>query len=54
MLKENHIEIYSRYNEGKSVVGGRFIRTWKNKISNRMTTVSKNVDFDVLNDIKWF
>ena len=54
MLKENHVEIYSTYNEGKSVIGGKFIRTWKNKISKRMTAVSKNVYCDVLNDIKWF
>ena len=28
----NNIEIYSTYNEGKSVVTERFIRTLKNKI----------------------
>ena len=28
-LKENHIEMYSTYNEGKSVVAERFIRTVK-------------------------
>ena len=50
-LKINNIEIYSTYNEGKSVVAERFIRTLKNKISKRMTTISKNVYIDVLNDI---
>ena len=31
-LKINNIEIYSTFNEGKSVVAERFIRTLKNKI----------------------
>ena len=43
--------MYLRHNEGKSVVTERFIRTLKNKIYKHMTTVSKNVCFDVLNDI---
>ena len=30
-LKINNIEMYSTYNEGKSVVAERFIRTLKNK-----------------------
>ena len=41
----------STYNEGKSVVAERFIRTLKNKILKHMTAVSKNVYFDVLDDI---
>ena len=41
----------STYNEGKSVVAERFIRTLKNKIFKHMTAVSKNVYFDVLDDI---
>ena len=49
-LKIN-IEMYSTYNEGKSVVAERFIRTLKNKIFKHMTAVSKNVYFDVLDDI---
>ena len=43
--------MYSTYNEGKSVVTERFIRTIKNKIYKHMTAISKNVSFDVLNDI---
>ena len=43
--------MYSTYNEGKSVVAERFIKTLKNKIYNHVTAVSKNVYFDVLNDI---
>ena len=31
-LKTNNIEMNSKYNEGKSVVAERFIRTLKNKI----------------------
>ena len=50
-LKRNNIEMYSTYNEGKSVVAERFIRTLKNKIFKHMTAISKNVYFDVLDDI---
>ena len=50
-MKINNIEMYSTYNEGKSVVAERFIRTLKNKIFKHMTAISKNVYFDVLDDI---
>ena len=50
-LKLNNIEMYSTYNEGKSVVAERFIRTLKNKIFKHMTAISKNVYIDVLDDI---
>ena len=43
--------MYSTDNEGKSVVAERFIRTLKNKIFKHMTAISKNVYFDVLDDI---
>ena len=43
--------MYSAYNEGKSVVAARFIRILKNKIFKHMTAISKNVYFDVLDDI---
>ena len=46
-----NIEMYSAHNEGKSVVAERFIRTLKNKIYKHMTAISKNVYFNVLNDI---
>ena len=42
-LKTNDIEMYSTYNEEKSVVAERFIRMLKNKIFKDMTTISKNV-----------
>ena len=50
-LKINNIEMYSTYNEGKSVVAERFIRTLKNKIFNHIAAISKSVYFDVLDDI---
>ena len=50
-LKYNGIEMYSTHNEGKSVVAERFIRTLKYKIYKHMTAISKNVYFDVLNEI---
>ena len=43
--------MYSTYNEGKPVVAEIFIRTLKNKIFKHVTAISKNVYFDVLNDI---
>ena len=43
--------MYSAFNEGKSVVAERFIRTLKNKILKHMTAISKNVYFNVLEDI---
>ena len=43
--------MYSTYNEGKSIVAERFIRTLKNEIYKHMTAISKNVSFDVLDDI---
>ena len=43
--------MYSTYNEGKSVVAERFIRTIKNKILKHMTAIHKNIYFDVLDDI---
>ena len=47
----NNIEMYSTYNEGKSAVSERFIRALKNEILKHMTAVSKNVFFDVLDNI---
>ena len=43
--------MYSTYNEGKSVVAERFIRRLKNKIFKHITAISKNIYFDVLDDI---
>ena len=50
-LKINNIEMYSTYNEGKSVVAERFVRTLKKNIFKHMSAISKNVYFDVFDDI---
>ena len=43
--------MYSTHDEGKSVVAETFIRTIKNKIYKHMTSISKNVYIDKLDDI---
>ena len=43
--------MYSTYNEGKSVVAERFIRTLKNKLYKHMTAADNNVYYDVLDDV---
>ena len=43
--------MYLTYNEGKSVAAEKFIRTLKNKIFKHLRAISKNVYFDVLDDI---
>ena len=50
-LRNNNIEMYSIDNEGKSVIAERFIRTIKNKIYKYMTSISKNVYIDKLDDM---
>ena len=50
-LSDNDINMYSTYNEGKSVVAERFIRTLKNKLYKHMTATGKNVCYDVLDDV---
>ena len=50
-LSRNNIIMYSTYNEFKSVVVERFIRTLKNKLYKYMTATGKNVYYDVLDDI---
>ena len=50
-LKINNIGMYSTYNERKSVVTERFIRTLENKIFKNMTAISKNIYFDALDDM---
>ena len=49
-LKDNDIEMYSIHNEGKLAVAERFIRILKNKIYKYMTSVSKNVYIDKLDE----
>ena len=43
--------MYSTFNEGKSVVAERFIRTSKSKLYKHMTATGKNVYYDVSDDI---
>ena len=43
--------MYSMHNEGKSVVAERFITILKNKIYKYMTSISKKVYIDKLDDI---
>ena len=50
-LSDNDIIMYSTYNEGKSVIAERFIRTLKNKLYEHMTATGKNVYYDVLDDL---
>ena len=52
-LSDNDIIMYSTFNEGKSVVAERFIRTLKNKLYKHMTATGKNVYYDVLDDDKY-
>ena len=50
-LSDNDIIMYSTYNEGKSVVAERFIRTLKSKLYKHMTAIGKNVYYNVLDDV---
>ena len=50
-LEKNGIEIYSTHNEGKSLIPERFIRALMNKNYKYMTSISKNVYIDKLEDI---
>ena len=50
-LSRNNIITYSTYNEGKSVVTERFIRTLKNKLYKHMMATVKNIYYNVLDDI---
>ena len=50
-LSDNDIIMYSTYNEGKSEVAERFIRTLKNKLYKHMTATGKKVYYDVSDDV---
>ena len=43
--------MYSKHNEVKSVVAERFIRTLKKEIYKYLTSISKDLDSDKLDDI---
>ena len=50
-LQNNDVEMNSTHDEEKFVITERFNKTLKNKIYNYMTSVSKNVYIDQLDDI---
>ena len=50
-LSDDDINMYSTYNEDKSVVAERFIRTLKNRLYKHMKATGKNVYYDVLDDV---
>ena len=50
-LSDNDINMYSTYNEGKSVVAERFIRTLKNKLYKHMTATGRKIYYDVLDNV---
>ena len=49
-LQENDIEMHSTHNEGQSDIAERFIRILKKKIYKYMTSISKNVYIQILDD----
>ena len=50
-LKNNDIEMHWTHKKRKSVIAEKFIRTLKNKIYKYMTSISKNVYIDKLNNV---
>ena len=50
-LEKMGIEMYSTHNEGKSVVAERFIITLNNEIYKHMTSASKNIYNNKLDDL---
>ena len=50
-LEKIDIEMHSTNNEGKSVIAKRFIRTLKTEINKYMTSTSKNLYINKLDDI---
>ena len=50
-LEKNDLEMYSTHNKGKFVIAKRFIRTLKDKVYKYMTSISKNMYIDKLDDI---
>ena len=50
-LEKNDMEMHSTNNEGKSIIAKRFIRTLKTEIYKYMTSASKNLYINKLDDI---
>ena len=51
IARKNAVKMHSTDNERKSIVAERFVRTIKNKIYEYVTSISKNVYIDKLDDI---
>ena len=49
-LQDNDMEMYSTHNEGESIFTARFIRTLKSKVYKYMTSISKDVPIQKLDD----
>ena len=49
-LEQNDVEMYSMHNKGKSVVAEKFIETLKKRMYKYITSISKNVFIDKLDD----
>ena len=50
-MEDKDKEIHSTNNKGRSVAAKKFIRTLKNKLYNYVTSASKSMYIDKLNDI---
>ena len=50
-LQDNDVKMYSTYNQGKSVIVGRIVRTLNNKTYKYLILISKNAYIDKLHDI---
>ena len=50
-VEKSDMEMYSMHNQGKSVAAERFIRTLKKKTYKYMTSISKYIYIDELDDI---
>ena len=50
-LQNNGLEMYSTHSEVKSVIAEKFIKALKKKACKCITSISKNVYFDKLDEI---
>ena len=50
-LQNNDTDMYSSHNEGKAVLAEKLIRTFKNRIYKYMTSITKNMYIDKLDNI---
>ena len=50
-LQNNDTDKYSSHNEGKAVLAEKLIRTFKNRIYKYMSSITKNMYIDKLDNI---